>query len=672
MLRKAILPCLIAGSVLVTACSNKSPTLSADHVFTNGFIYTADDKSSVVNSMAIANGRIIYLGSSDELSSYIGKNTQQHDLASKMMLPGFHDVHIHALDIIEREACDLDSESMSLDDMVPFLQSCIERFKLADGEWLDVALWNFYNGNEPSDQYPSLRSALDAVSTQHPIVLRGNDGHHYAVNSLALARAKDLSANAVGLNKQTLATTFKAYKELVGVDSMGNPSGGLTESAIALVEPPSSIQVKNPEILMPKIAAKLAESGITSIMDALLEPDFLPAFKWLEDNNKMTFRLQAAIKKYYDYPKIEERLKIEDIPATVAWFKEVRAEYADSQYIRANAAKILVDGVIEGNPYAFPPTLPNAAMLNNFKQPIFSIDQDSGAAKLIGYVDLASAACKKVQSSPQMFEQSEMIAQFTETNGHHPKQCFTNRGVYETDPEFVKAYVLELDKQGFTVHAHAIGDGAVRVAVDAIDHARKINGSNDLPHSIGHAQLIHPDDQKRIGKLGIYVAFTHAWTNSDPEYQIMVEPFIDQLESEEQLFSIDNYYTANVYPTRSIEVLGGVVTAGSDAPVDTRDPRPFVNIEQAITRSYDEIETPKVLNPSEALDIHSILRAYTINGAKAMSQSHEVGSLEIGKKADFIVIDQNLINLVEQGRANEISETKVLSTWFDGALVYQR
>ncbi len=79
---------------------------------------------------------------------------------------------------------------------------------------------------------------------------------------------------------------------------------------------------------MPKIAAKLAESGITSIMDALLEPAFLSNFKRLEDSGKMTFRLQAAIKKFYDYPKIEQRLTIADIPATVASFKELREEYA--------------------------------------------------------------------------------------------------------------------------------------------------------------------------------------------------------------------------------------------------------------------------------------------------------------------------------------------------------
>ncbi|WP_339670329.1 amidohydrolase family protein [Dasania marina] len=665
---------VLLSAALLTACDAKEAgtTSKAEHVFSNAYIYTADQYASVVDTMAIADGRIIYTGSKQGVAEFIGDNTQQHDLAGKMLLPGFHDVHIHALDIVEREACDFNSEAMSLDSMVDFLRSCIQRYQIAEGQWLDVALWNFYKGNEPSQQYPTLRAALDAVSTKHPIVLRGNDGHHYAVNSVALARAEDQQGVVVGINKQTLVTDFHLYKELVAVDARGEPSGGLTESAVALVQSPSSIQYENPEKFMPQVAEKLAQSGITSIMDALLEPRFLSAFKWLEDSGNMTFRLQAAIKKYYDYPRIEQRLSIADIPATVAGFKVVRDEYAKTQYIRADAAKILVDGVIEGNPYAFPPTLPNAAMLQDYQQPIFSVDEETGTARLTGYVDFNSEACKQVKTTPMRFEANDIVKAFTARHGFHPMQCISNKGVFETAPEFVKAYALELDKQGFTIHAHAIGDAAVRASVDAIEHARKVNGHNNLPHAIAHAQVVHPDDQKRIGDLGIYMAFTHAWSNADPEYQLMVEPFIDRLSSGAQLFNSNNYYSANVYPTNSLQKLGAVITAGSDAPVDTRDPRPFVNIEQAITRSYDEVENPKVLNAGETLDIHSILRAYTINGARAMSQADMLGSIEVGKKADFIIISQNIVALAEQDKANEISDTQVLSTWFDGRLVYTR
>ncbi len=169
------------------------------------------------------------------------------------------------------------------------------------------------------------------------------------------------------------------------------------------------------------------------------------------------------------------------------------------------------------------------------------------------------------------------------------------------------------------------------------------------------------------------MAFTHAWSVTDPEYQLSVAPFIDQLSNDDSdLFSIDGYYMQNVYPARSVQALGGVITAGSDAPVDTRDPQPFQNMEKAITRDGREYGSVDILNADERLDIHSIINAYTINGARAMSQESELGSLEVGKKADFIVIDQNLVDLAESGHADKISETRVLMTWFDGKLVYQR
>lgn len=658
-------------AVFFVACgeSRHNDQHIAEHVFTNAYIYTANAESEVADSMAIRGDRILFVGSGASIDDLIDDSTRVHDMGGKMILPGFHDVHIHALDMLERDACDLEGRPMSLVEMVPFLETCIQRFELEAGDWLDVALWSFSEGNQTSARYPNLRAALDAVSTEHPIILRGDDGHHYAVNSKALNRATDPSGKMVGLSRATIDANFSEYRSLIGVAGNGEPDGGLTESAIALISPPGSIHLTDPALIMPKIAERLAESGITSIMDAGLEPEWLSHFKALEDSGKMSFRLQAAILKYYDYPRIENRLTIADIPTTVSQYADAREQYATTKYIRADAVKIFVDGVLEGNPYAFPPTLPNAAVLNEYQQPIFSFDND--AISIAGYVDLSSSACSNVQENESEFNTATAIAEFVRRNGHHPKQCLTNKGVFESDPEFVSAYVLELDKQGFTVHAHAIGDAAVRAAVDAIENARRINGPNQLPHAIAHAQIVHPDDQRRIGELGIFASFTYAWIGSYAEYQMMVEPFIDRLDGDESLFSMDNYYTSNVYPAKSIQAFGGVLTAGSDAPVDSRDPRPFENIEQAITRKFDDVDA-SAINADEALDIHSILRAYTINGARAMSQAGEVGSLETGKKADFIVVNANLVELAESDRADEISDVKVESTWFDGRRVFER
>lgn len=662
-----------ASLLLIAVTGHTNNSTAADHVFQNGYIYTSTGEGRVVDAIAVTGNEIIFTGSNTGAQRYIGADTKVHDLRGKMVLPGLHDVHIHALDIADREICDLKSTPMPLEALVPTLKACIKQFNIAEGDWLMVAQWPFAAGNQPSERYPTLRAALDAVSTRHPIILNGNDGHHYAVNSLALTRAMDQQGKVVGLNKQTLQTVFTDYRELISVDENGEPSGGLTESARALVEPPSSIEVKNPAEVMPKIARRLAESGITSIMDALLEPQSLPYFELLEESGQMTFRLQAALGRYYDYPKIHERLKIEDIPETIEIFKQARDRYKDSRYIRPTAAKILVDGVIEGNPLTTPPTLPNAAMLEPFKQPIFTLDEKTGETRISGYVATDGKLCKAVKANLEKYEDADVIAEFQAANGFYPQQCITNNGVYETAPDFLREFVAALDKNGFTAHVHAIGDRAVRDTLDAFEHARQVNGNTGLPHAIAHAQVIHPEDQKRIGKLGTFVAFTHAWSNADPEYQVTIAPFIDELESDTaDLFSTDNYYTKNVYPARSIQALGGVVTAGSDAPVDSRDPQPFENMETAIVRDGKDYGNPYVLNADERLDIHGIIEAYTINGARAMHQEDRLGSLEAGKQADFIVIDQNLVELAENGQTHRIGETRILMTWFDGKLVYQR
>jgi mannose-6-phosphate isomerase-like protein (cupin superfamily) len=110
-----------------------------------------------------------------------------------------------------------------------------------------------------------------------------------------------------------------------------------------------------------------------------------------------------------------------------------------------------------------------------------------------------------------------------------------------------------------------------------------------------------------------------------------------------------------------------VLVAGSDAPVDTRDPRPFVNIQQAVTRDSET----GTFNADQRIDIHAAIAAYTINGAKLFGHQERLGSIEVGKKADLIVLDRNLVELAEAGRANEIGKTQVRLTIFDGKVIYE-
>ncbi len=223
-LRLSIRP-LLSAIPLLSLCACSPSVEPADLVLTNAFVYTADADRSVAEAVAIRENKIVFVGDDKDAESYVGSDTNVRDLAGKMVLPGLHDVHIHPLWIAAGDICDLDSQPLTLDEYVPFLSDCLSRYQIPESEWIWADQWNFSNSNQPSERYPTMRSALDAVSTQHPIVLLGNDGHHTAVNSAALARARNREGEAVGLSAESLQSTFASHRKLVGVDESGEPNG---------------------------------------------------------------------------------------------------------------------------------------------------------------------------------------------------------------------------------------------------------------------------------------------------------------------------------------------------------------------------------------------------------------------------------------------------------------
>ncbi len=662
---------LLAFILPGVSLADESSISGADIVLLNGHIYTADSTHSMAQAIAVTGNIITAVGTDQEISQYITPGTTVHDLKGRLILPGLHDSHIHPFGIVQMDVCDLASQPLALKDIVHQLKGCLARYSIPDGEWLIVQQWAFSEGNQPSEKYPSLRVALDAVSTVHPILLRGNDGHHGAANSLAMSRAADKAGNVLGFSQATLAAEFAPYRELVGVDANGQPNGEVNEGAREFMNPPAEELLYGGEQMrpyMPEIAAKFASYGITSVMDAAIVPTAIDLYRELEDKQQLTFRLTAAMHPDWNQYRNKNDGSI-DLEKIVETFKAKRSSLASSSYIKADTVKLFADGVIEGNPFGEPPTLPNAAVLEPYKQPLLHFDKVSKSLVLDGYVRLDSDLCNAVRAkSPEQITEEEKLA-FRDKNGFLPAQCTLSNGVLEHDETFIRNYVQRMDAAGFGVHIHVIGDRAARVALDAFEFARSVNGSTGNPYSLAHLQLLHPDDAVRLGKLGVYVAFTYGWILPNRPYDLTVVPFLEQMASITDLYTPNQYSYLNSYPVREIQQLGGVLAGGSDAPVDTREPLPFNHIEQAITRANREGE---VFNADQAVDIYSAVDAYTINGARMLRQADSVGSLEAGKKADLVVVNQNIFELASTGRAKDISETLVDLTIFDGKVVYQR
>ena len=642
----------------------------ADVAFTDGKIYTADSVHSMAQAVAVRGGRIVYVGSSAGLQAYIGSGTRVERLKGKLMLPGLIDSHIHPSGIVDLDVCDLKSAAKSLGELTAFVRGCIERYKIPQGDWVSVQLWNFSDGNVPDATHPTLRAALDLASTRHPIQLLGNDGHHGAFNSMALARARNSAGKVVGFSKSTLNGDFRTFRKLVGVDAGGEPNGTVNEDARHAMDTPSWMMLGLSEVMKTpgRVTARLNSVGITGMLDASVGPQLLPFYDALEKSGQMTVR--ASLAQYYDPDTMRTSSGQPDWDRMLSQAQATRAKYAHDPLIRADTVKLFADGILEGNPYAVPPTLPEVGAIRPYLQPIFKAGMD-GHMSVAGYVDTASPLCAEVRAHPERYDSADATAAFSHKNGYHPGQCQISSGQLQHDPAVIKEFVKRFHLAGFAVHIHVIGDLAVRTAVDAIEAARAVDGIATQHDALAHIQLVNPADAPRIGRDHLYLAFTYAWAIDEPEYDLSVVPFFDQVHGDDSaaLHPANGYYEKNAYPVRSLKAAGAVLLGGSDAPVDTRDPRPFINMTVAVTR---RIPGQPALNPAEDISIREAIDAYTINGAKYLNLDRDAGSIEVGKSADLVIVDRDILALADGGKPDGIVDTRVLQTWFMGKEVYRQ
>ncbi len=214
---------------------------------------------------------------------------------------------------------------------------------------------------------------------------------------------------------------------------------------------------------------------------------------------------------------------------------------------------------------------------------------------------------------------------------------------------------IELDKAGWQIHVHAIGDRATREALDGFQAARDANGANDLRHTITHLQAIDAADIPRFPALGVIASMSLQWARRDAYSVDYTTGYID-----------DDVYQ-RFYPAFELWKAGAIVAGGSDYPVDPL--LPMVQIETAVDHTGEAI--PGVysgaLSPKEAVpDLLAVVKMHTINPAYEMHMERETGSIEVGKYADLVVLSQNLFAVPNE----RISETSIVQTILGGKVVY--
>lgn len=228
------------------------------------------------------------------------------------------------------------------------------------------------------------------------------------------------------------------------------------------------------------------------------------------------------------------------------------------------------------------------------------------------------------------------------------------RGVPRWEAEPLNAMCAELDRNGFQVHVHAIGDAATAMVLDAFAYARARNGPRDARNLVTHLQLVAPRDIRRFRELGVVAVPQPYWFMKDDYYYNIQVPYLGQKRADAE------------YPMASF-IRNGVVAASSSDYAVTIPCNPLRAIQIGITRSVPGVTDPKeVLWPAERVTLEQMIASFTIHGAYANFLEDTTGSLEVGKSADFIVLDRNLFRIP----AEEIGRAKVILTYFAGRRIF--
>ncbi len=554
-------------------CLLPSAAKSADFILSGGHFFTADPNHPDASAIVIKDKDIIFVGRTEQAMAYRRADTRVIDTSGKMVLPGFHDAHVHPL-LGGRSllGCDL-SSAEGLDDLTAMLKTC-----MADSEaaWLVAEGLNlgFFSAAGPTLDW------LDSISASKPLLLRASDGHSVSLNSSALA--------AAGITRETRDPPAG----LIERDELGKPSGTLRESAMAMAE--QKLPAVNREEQQATLLASIREMnrfGITSIFDAWVGSKDIAAYQALESRGQLSLRVRAALA--YGHGD----LFVLDSPETYESLLLNRKRLRTDRFDLA-AVKLFIDGVLEGET----------------------------AALLTPYL-------------------------------HKPGY----RGKFTYKQDDLNRTVAEFTREGVQVYTHAIGDGGVRAILDAVEFAQGIHGKKDLRHHISHLQLIHPDDHARFGELGVVANFQALWAQPDEWIINLNLPVV----------GLDRVH--RMYPIASIAKSGGKIVGGSDWSGSSWNP--LDAIEVAVLRQdwiandgldNESLTQLDVLNRQERVNIDTMLRAYTINAAWSMHQEDQTGSLTPGKRADVIVLSENLFDIPPQ----RISTVKVELTMIDGKEVY--
>ncbi|GIO19683.1 hypothetical protein J18TS1_27830 [Oceanobacillus oncorhynchi subsp. incaldanensis] len=527
--------------------------LSGNHVFTG--LHERTEKASI----AIINNKIAAVGTQEEIQPMIGEQTVIHQFEDELIVPGFHDFHVHFMmgSLVRNDTVHL-HDSESAEEGAKMVAAYAE--SRPNDEWIIGLGWDHTNWQHKELPH---RKVLDRYISDRPVILFNAELHYAWVNSKAI--------EVCGLTKDTPNPDYGQ----VGKDAIGELTGLLFEHAIGYVtEFAYRFSKEKRASLIKDLLTEAAKYGVTSVNDlfaantAPKQVEDLEVYSHFEEQGTLTTRIHFS-------PEL--KMDVDDA-------NRLKEKYR-SDKLAFSGLKQFIDGVVTGH---------TAYLLDVYK------DQP-------------------------------------ETTGDVTKQ-----------PGEIKQLVKQADKHGFQIRFHAIGNGAIRLALDAFEEAIRENGKRDARHIIEHVEVLHPDDVQRFQKLGVIASFQPSHVALMPK-----EAYTSRIsEKQKPLY----------FPVKTIMDTEAAIAFGTDFPVAPLNP--LLGIYHALTRTDLNGQS---WEGAEKISLAQAIRAYTITPAYGSFRENELGTIEEGKLADISVLNENLFEI----SIDKIPETEAIMTVMDGRIVYE-
>ena len=577
---------LVLASLSVWACQPSTEDGSpgdagspADRVLQGGRFYTVDQAQGWAEAVAIKDGRFVYVGDDAGAQSFVGPDTNRHDLGGRLVIPGLVDSHTHP-GLMGRETASYTAVhtgggprgTLPRNGTPEEVLAAVEAYARAnpDLSWIEMGSWSgdLYGVAGPH------RRDLDRVVPDRPVQL--GSLHSVWVNSVAL--------EMMGVDRNT-PDPVPGLSYFVR-DADGEPTGWIKElAAWPYAQHLADVDREANKEGIATFLEYLARHGVTSLWDA-------GNYNYHDLTYSLLAELEAAGHLPVRYEGSYHIYLPDQVPDAIGELQRLRRTYGGER-LRFNTIKIHFDGTNE---------IRTGAVLEPFSD-------DPG-----------------------------------------------NLGATLLDTDELHEFIMQLHEARIDLHLHIRGDRGIRMALDAVDAARKSVEGELYPRvTICHLDLIDAADYPRFKQLGVIANYTPQWLGLGDRPPLTVDTLGPRYD--------------RMYLVQPLLDDGAVVTFSSDV-VSLRGmerANPYLGMQIGHNRQFHQSgeAAPIRLPMTERLDLEDLVKGYTLSGAYQLRMDEQLGSIEVGKLADLVVLDRNLFEIDRY----EIHEVRPEAVILEGEII---